>query len=164
MARAGGAIEAKVIPARFVKTAEWVRLKCQFGCGGFNKRLSCPPYTPTPATTGKLLKEYRRAVIFTYEGSEDVRQRRRMQRLVVDIERAAFLDGYYKALGLGAGPCRFCSVCNTGRRCRFPRLARPSMEACGIDVYATCRNAGLTLEVVTSYDQTPKYVSLVLID
>lgn len=159
-----GADVAKVIPARYVVTAEWVRLKCQFGCGGYNKRLCCPPYTPTPGTTRMMLAEYRRALIFAYRGEEGRKERRRMHRFLTGLERTAFLDGYYKALGLGAGPCRFCRVCDTTKRCRFPELARPSMESCGIDVYATCRNAGIRLEVVTSYEETPRYVNLLLVE
>jgi predicted metal-binding protein len=29
-----GAIEAKVIPVKSIIAAEWVRLKCKFGCSG----------------------------------------------------------------------------------------------------------------------------------
>jgi predicted metal-binding protein len=153
-----------VIPARAVVTAEWVRLKCQFGCGGWNKRLCCPPYTPTPATTRKMLTEYRNALIYAYRPNDDRRGRQRMARLLAAIERQAFLDGRYKAFGLGAGPCRFCPTCDTSALCKFPYLARPSMESAGIDVYATCRNAGIELKVVTCPDAGAKYVSLVLLD
>ncbi len=164
LALAGGADVAKVIPARLVRTGEWVRLKCQFGCSGYNKRLCCPPYSPTPETTRKMLAEYRWAVIFAYKGNEDRAARRKMQRFLAGLERIAFLDGYYKAFALGAGPCRFCRVCDTTRRCRFPEYARPAMEAAGIDVYATCRNAGIKLEVATDRNQIPRYVSLLLLD
>ncbi|MEO0074279.1 MAG: DUF2284 domain-containing protein [candidate division WOR-3 bacterium] len=164
MALDHGATEAKVIPARFIVTAEWVRLKCQFGCSGYNKRLCCPPYSPTPQKTRQVISEYQQAIIYAYPGSEDQRERQRMSRLLVAIERQAFLDGYYKALGLGAGPCRFCVRCDTSRRCRFPELARPSLEACGVDVYATCRNAGIELRVVRNRQEVPKYVSVVLVE
>jgi predicted metal-binding protein len=164
MALDGGADEAKVVPARAVVAADWVRLKCQFGCGGWNKRLCCPPHTPTPETTRRVLGEYRRALIYAYRPHDNLRSRRKMARLLAAIERQAFLDGFHKAFGLGAGPCRFCAECDTSRRCRFPYLARPSLESCGVDVYTTCRNAGIELHVVTSLDQTPKYVSVVLVD
>jgi hypothetical protein len=35
----------KVIPAKTIATAEWVRLKCRFGCDGFGQSLTCPPYS-----------------------------------------------------------------------------------------------------------------------
>ncbi len=37
---------AKVIDPRSIVTAEWVRMKCQFGCPGYGGRLCCPPHTP----------------------------------------------------------------------------------------------------------------------
>lgn len=163
MARAGGAEEASIIPARNVVTAEWVRLKCQFGCSGWGKRLCCPPFTPTPETTRRMLKEFHLALIYTYRRNDDRRGRRRMAKLLAAIERQAFLDGHYRALGMGAGPCRFCAACDPAAACRFPELARPAMEACGIDVYATCRNSGIALEVATDRRRGGRYVSLVLI-
>jgi predicted metal-binding protein len=45
-AKRAGALEAKTIPASNVVTAEWVRLKCQFGCDGYGNGLCCPPRTP----------------------------------------------------------------------------------------------------------------------
>ena len=38
------------------------------------------------------------------------------------------------------------------------------MESCGIDVYATARNSGIKLEVVTREDAPSKHINLVLID
>jgi len=164
MALDGGALEARVIPAKVVVTAEWVRFKCQYGCSGFGKRLCCPPRTPTPEATRRMLSHYRWAVIYAYRRTPDKRKQRGWQRLLTSIERAAFLDGCYKAFGMSAGPCRFCAQCNPNGRCKFPELVRPAMEACGIDVYATCRNAGLDLHVVTRLDEPAKYVNLVLVD
>ena len=46
-----GAAEAKVVSPATVVTAHWVRLKCQYGCGGYGLRLTCPPYSPTPQQT-----------------------------------------------------------------------------------------------------------------
>lgn len=166
MALAGGADEAKLVPASNVVTAEWVRLKCQFGCSGYNKRLCCPPLTPTPEETRKMLTEYRRALIYSYTCTpRGYRAKRlRMQKLIVAIERAAFLDGFYKALGLMAGPCRLCAECNRDGLCRHPEQARPSMEGCGIDVYATARNSGIRLDVVTRRDATARFINLLLVE
>ena len=166
LALAGGADEAKLISASTVVTAEWVRLKCQFGCSGYNKRLCCPPCTPTPAQTRKMLSEYRHALIYSYTCTpRGYRAKRlRMQKLIVAIERQAFLDGHYKALALMAGPCRLCADCNRNGNCRHPESARPSMEGSGIDVYATARGSGIPLEVVTRADATAKFINLLLIE
>jgi predicted metal-binding protein len=166
MALAGGADVAKIISTEKVVTAEWVRLKCQFGCSGYNKRLCCPPCTPTPAQTQKMLGEYRHALIYSYTCTpRGYRAKRlRMQKLIVAIERQAFLDGFYKAFGLMAGPCRLCAACNRDGNCRHPESARPSMEGCGIDVYATARGGGIPLDVVTREDATARFINLLLIE
>ena len=161
-----GVLEAKVIPVRNVVTAEWVRLKCQFGCGGFGKRLCCPPHTPTPEHMRRVLAGYRHGLIYSYilTPADYSRKRRHMHLLVAGLERAAFLDGYYKAFGLCAGPCRLCKVCDVTSRCKHPYQARPSMESCGIDVYATARGSGIELEVATREDGPSKHINLILID
>src|SRR5512136_639879 len=105
-ALAGGVSEAKIVPVSNVVVAEWVRLKCQFGCDGFGNSLCCPPRTPTPEQMKRVLADYRRALIYSYvcTPSDYRRKRRRMRRLLAELERAAFLDGHYKAFGLGDGP------------------------------------------------------------
>lgn len=111
-----------------------------------------------------MLADYRYALIIAYDGQEDVRQRRKMQRMLAELEHTIFLDGYYKVFAMGAGPCRLCPTCDPNQPCKFPYLARPSMESCGIDVYATCRNAGIKLEVVTCYEGRPRYINLLLLE
>ena len=164
MAREGGAAVAKVISARKVVIAEWVSLKCRFGCSTYGRRLGCPPRTPTPEQARRVIAEYRWAVIYAYDANRTAGLPRKCARLLARIERAAFLDGHYKAFGLGAGPCGLCAECDVTGPCRHPDIARPAMEACGIDVYATCRNAGIRLEVVTSREAVPRYVSLLLVE
>ena len=55
---------AQVIDPRSVVTAEWVRMKCQFGCPGYSMRLCCPPFTPMPEVTRKVLDSYQKAIMF----------------------------------------------------------------------------------------------------
>ena len=87
-----------------------------------------------------------------------------LRKIVVGLEREIFLDGYYKAFGLSAGPCRLCKTCDTNGYCKHPYEARPAMEACGIDVYGTARNCGFELEVVKTEDCPYSYIALVLIE
>ena len=87
-----------------------------------------------------------------------------LRKIVAGLEREIFLDGYYKAFGLSAGPCRLCKTCETNKDCKHPYKARPAMEACGIDVYGTARNCGFELEVVKTEDCPYSYIALVLIE
>ena len=53
------------------------------------------------------------------------------------------------AAALSAGCCPLCDECvgpDPKERCRHPFVARPSMEAVGIDVVATAANAGMDIE------------------
>lgn len=155
-ARTLGARQARPIrPARVV-TAPWVRLKCQYGCGGWRSSLCCPPHTPTPAEMRAILDSYRIGVLFEGEGTK---------KIAATLEREAFLSGYYQAFGLGAGPCPFCrQACAFDEGCRHPERARPSMEACGVDVYATARRHGFTIEVVPDEQAEPHYFGLLLLE
>jgi len=51
-----GALEAKVVDAKSIVTAAWVRLKCQYGCGGYDSSHCCPPNTPTPQQTREVIE------------------------------------------------------------------------------------------------------------
>ncbi|MGZ4935727.1 MAG: DUF2284 domain-containing protein, partial [Halobacteriota archaeon] len=70
--------------------------------------------------------------------------KRKLDVVAERLEAAAFKGGMKYATALSAGKCTLCDECvGTGNRCRNPYKARPSMEAMGIDVGETARNAGL---------------------
>jgi predicted metal-binding protein len=154
-----GVKNACIIRPADVETAAWVRLKCQFGCSGYGECLVCPPFTPTPEQMRKVLDCYRRAILIHCEPEADVKA------IVAELERHIFLCGAWKALGLGAGPCYLCKICNLKEGlCRHSEKARPSMEACGIDVFITARKAGFPIEVIRTTRQCPNYYGLMLVD
>ncbi len=153
-----GAVDVRVIQARDVVVCDWVRWKCRFGCENYGRSLMCPPYSPQPDETRALLQGYEYALLLRLKPAVERRN------LVLSLERAVFLRGYPSALGLTAGPCRLCEECNIkGGICLKPREARPSMEACGIDVFTTARNAGYDMNVLTSKDQPYYSISLMLV-
>jgi predicted metal-binding protein len=151
-----GAEEAKIIKAEDVVVADWVRLKCQYGCDGYGKSLTCPPYSPTPEQTRKILSCYKYAILVRFPPDSDI------HRAMAKLEREAFLSGYYSAFAMVAGPCTLCDECSLDY-CRNPELARPSMEACGIDVYSTARRAGFNIHVLRNRDEKPTYYALLLL-
>ena len=186
IALSSGANDMRLIATDTIKTAEWVQLKCRYGCKAYGKRLSCPPYSPTPEETEKILSDYEDAVLVEFVGlpketTVDPRRIRhhlkdlilQVEDAIFNLERHAFLSGCYKAFGFGAYPCSLCETCileggnidfHTAKRlCRHPARLRPSMEASGIDVYATVRAAGFELAVVRSFDETIKTFGLVLL-
>jgi len=153
-----GAVDAKAIQARQIAVQEWVRWKCRFGCDSYGRSLMCPPYSPQPAETRALLRGYKHALLIR------VKPNGKLHDLVLGLERAAFLRGYYAALGLTAGSCKLCEQCNVKEGvCLKPQESRPSMEACGIDVFSTARNAGHEMNILASKDQPYYRMALILL-
>lgn len=153
-----GARHVRVISTKKVFTSEWVRWKCRYGCDGFGSSLLCPPRSPAPDETRRMLDGYTRALLIHCDAVADVRP------LVAKLERKAFLGGFYKAFGFACGPCDLCPTCAFEKGCRHTEQARPAMEACGIDVFRTAREAGFPIEVVTSQSCRQNYYGLLLLE
>src|SRR5512136_2401710 len=153
-----GAKEAKIISPKQVFTAEWVRRKCQYGCDGYGIHLTCPPYSPTPQETRRMLDEYETAILI-----HSPLKWTEIKTIISQLEREAFLTGYYKAFGMGSGPCHLCERCNLQKGCRHAEQARPSMESCGIDVFRTARAAGYPIKVVRDHTCPQNYYGLLLL-
>jgi predicted metal-binding protein len=154
---------AKVIEPRSIVTAEWVRLKCQYGCTGYGMSLCCPPRAPAPEVTRRVIDAYETAILLhrklkTGERSKDITLR------TVRLEREIFLDGYYKAWSMGSGPCRLCKTCDPSGSCQHGFDARPSMEACGIDVFKTARDNGFPIQVVRSHEEERNCYGVILVE
>jgi len=153
-----GGVEAAAISPRKVYTGAWVRARCQFGCGGYGGSLVCPPHSWKPDETRRLLDEYSTAILV------HCRPGTRVKELVVKLEREAFLANYYKAFSFGCGPCYLCRECAFGKGCRHPEHARPAMEASGIDVFRTAREAGFPIDVCRNRNDPQNYYGLVLVE
>lgn len=164
-----GAAHIKPIHPNTVITAPWVRLKCQFGCEFHDKRWCCPPHTPTAEQTRKILDSYQRAVLFHIEAPKTPERGKRYRKFyeaLVDLESDMFKDGYYKAFMFVAGPCMLCKECTLqeDKPCNFGIKARPSMEGCGIDVYATVRGHDFYIEPLHERTETQNSYCLMLVD
>ncbi len=163
-----GADAATVIAATDVVAAEWVRMKCLFGCDEPGVHRTCPPNLPPVATTLRLLAEYHRAVLLEVGpivGNEfSDPEARRLNDAALALERDLFLVGYHKVWTMGAGPCDLCESCSEGKNCPSPEKARPSLEGCGVDVFTTVRNAGRTIEVVRDEGDEYRFFALSLVD
>ena len=166
---AAGATHALVIDPKSIVTAPWVRWKCQFGCSNHGKSYCCPPHTPTPEQSRQTFDSYNRAILFQLQwtkGPQRGREIKNYMNNVVAMERALFLDGFYKAYAMTAGYCILCKECALlqNNPCVFPEEARPSMEACGIDVFQTVRNHGLPLHTLRTEEETRNIYNLILVD
>lgn len=164
-----GASHAKQIHPSSVVTAAWVRLKCQFGCAIYcGRTYCCPPYTPTPEQTRAIIDCYHRAILFHLEFTRTRTPEKRAEflEMVAELEIEMFKDGYYKSFAFLQGPCHLCKECAklTGSPCNFGLRARPSMEACGIDVYQTARNNGFFIVPLRERTEIENLYCLLLVD
>ncbi len=159
-----GIDNALVVSPSHIFTAPWVRMKCTFGCSGYNRSHCCPPRTPVPADTAKLLQSYSEAILLHRHWKKGYATVEGLNAFVIDLERTLFLDGFYKAFGMGSGPCTLCADCDPSQPCKNPSRARPSMEACGIDVFQTVRHQGLPIDVVRDRKDERNIYGLVLVE
>ena len=159
----------KWIDPQAIRVAQWVRMKCTFGCPSFGESGCCPPHTPSVAECERFFKEYSTAAAFHFPVQFDPPQgrhewSRKVSLELVELERRVFLAGFEKAFVLTQG-CALCKDCVTERAgCKEPRLARPSAEAMAIDVYTTVRELGFPIQVKTDILQAMDRYSFLMID
>ena len=152
----GADLALEISPATVV-TAAWTIYKCRFGCSVYGKSYCCPPHVPTYRETQAMIDCFTRAILFSTHTSHTVTP------LAAGLARELFLDGYYKAIAFGDGNCTKCEKCGVDR-CYFPGKTVPSMEACGIDVFATVRNNGLEICTLRNRDEVQNHFGLVLVE
>ncbi len=152
-----GAAAALEIAASSIVTAPWTVYKCRYGCDTYGKSHMCPPNTPTWKETQEMIDRYDKAILFMcHDGSL-------VTSLAVDVAKTIFSDDYYKAIAFGSGPCKICKECDPDH-CNFPGRSVPSMEACGIDVFATVRNNGMEIHTLKDDKQIPTHFGLILVE
>ena len=139
--------------------AQWVRMKCMYGCGAYGRCAACPPNTPSVEECERFFKEYEEGVVIHFEKKVDKPEdrhvwSRKVNADLLKLERDIFLAGYERAFLLFMDSCGFCKECSVDRTaCKEPRMARPSPEGMGVDVYATVRQFDFPINVRTDYDQ-----------
>ena len=133
-----GCTKAKVVLTQTISIANWVKLHCQFGCSQYAKLLTCPPCTPDSEEMAEILNEYEKALLINANLGANV------QEIVVSLENSFKKKGYFKAFALGAKPCDLCNPCTVSTFCQYPEKARPTLQACGIDVQSTIDKNGWT--------------------
>lgn len=134
-------------------------LKCRWGCNDFFKdSIKCHTRNTHFNERVEMVKRYRH-ILVVHDNAATA-----LSRAVLDLEKEAFLDGYYFAFAI-----RYCSLCNTcaadlGKACPTPEKIRPCDQSFGIDVYKTARQLGLPCEVLLHKDDVQNRYGFVLID
>ena len=160
---------AWIDPKRIV-VAQWVRLKCMFGCSEYGRTATCPPITPSVPECERFFREYETAVLFHFakavaQPEERFQWTQSVSRELLKLERAVFLAGYRKAFLLFMDSCPLCPECvPTRAQCRDPFAARPTPEALAVDVFATVKQYGFPIEVLQDYTQKMNRYAILMVD
>ncbi|MBD3259413.1 hypothetical protein GF371_02155 [Candidatus Woesearchaeota archaeon] len=163
-------VDAVVFPADKIKMGNWIRLKCQFGCDSYGESHSCPPAVKDMMKD--IISDYKKAVLLVFK-TDSIGKNKKIKKTdysrsfariysgMLAVERALFVNGFYKAFGMGPGPCPICKECAFPRACRHPKLKRPAVEAMCIDVFQTVKNVGKKIAVLK--DKKPEHNSYCLV-
>ena len=154
-----GFTDYKWIDSGEIVVAQWVRMKCMFGCDQYGRKAACPPQTLSVSDCERFFNEYNDAVVFHLKYQIDsLEERNKWNRKTVvklaGIERKVFLAGFEKAYMLLSGGCVICEECSGIRTlCKHPELARPAPEGLSVDVFSTVRKIGYPISVRTDTSQ-----------
>jgi len=105
-----------------------------------------------------MVKQYRTILLLH---SQDARQ---LTKTILELEKAAFLDGYYLACALRC--CNYCKECQVqnGKDCIHPEKIRPCEVLFGIDFFKTAPKLGLPIEVLQNKRATQNRYGFLLIE
>ncbi len=157
-----GAADAKIITADMVLIDERVRAKCYVpSCGSLGKNAHCPPHAMDLDFMRRVVCNFRYGIFFMIKvpskelAGPAVKEKKSAGRsamlnwtISAKIESEAFYDGYHLAMAFTGGPCEpyLCpgSGCGvlSGEGCRRPYVARPSMEAVGMNAFRMAAKVG----------------------
>jgi predicted metal-binding protein len=147
-------LKAYLMSAEDIPVENRIALKCAYGCKGYGKRLSCPPYVMSVEEFRKIMEEYKSALLLVEEidtsGIQDILEawselRKNSFHKMLELEHEAFREGFTFAHLLRPGSCNECEVCSLDR-CVNPEMRRFAPEAVGINLEKTMEKAGRTLE------------------
>ena len=134
-------------------------LKCLWGCEEHTPgNVRCSTRDSTLAERIDMIKSYHNILLLHSHDATAI------SSAVLEIERKAFLDGYYFAFGMRG--CNLCKECGAKKSqpCPTPKKIRPCESSFGIDVYKTVRKLGLPCEVLQNKTDVPNRYGFVFID
>ena len=168
--RAHDLTDFKWLDPQNIVTAQWVRMKCVFGCNEYGLTATCPPNVPSISECERFFREYNEAVVFHFEKKVSKPEdrfawTRKLNLRLLKLEKEIFTSGFEKAFLLFMDSCNICKKCGgTKEECKEPKMARPTPEALGVDVYSTVRQLGYPIQVLSDYEQMMNRYAFLLIE
>lgn len=164
-----GFTDYKWLDPKDIVIAQWVRMKCMFGCDEYGLCAMCPPNAPSIEECRSFFDEYSKIAVFRFTKSvakpEDRKKwSKSVTKEMSKLERKIFLAGYHKVFMLPMDSCSICADCVSDKKdCKNPKSARPTPEALGVSVFDTVRKIGYPIEVLKDYsDEMNRYTFLLI--
>lgn len=152
-----GATDAKAIDTAMIVFDDRSFIKCRFGCNRWGRYWTCPPNLHiSPEMFMKAFEKYSSAVIIQAPDPH------KGQEITLALEKEAMLAGG-SPFAFGMALCVQCEECSYPDPCRFPHMARPSMDAYGIDIGATVAPLGFEVKFDPQGRLLPAWYSMVLV-
>ena len=167
-----GASDAKIISVDGIPVEDEVVEMCKAHlCRGYGRSANCPPHVMGPDRAREWIEKYQTALFFKIDVSPQIllsedrfRTFKSVYLIASKLEASAREEGFPLAKGLAAGSCkpvfckgRVCDQLTDEGECRYPSLARPSMEAVGINVFKLSRNVGWDIHTILK-DSDPEAI------
>ncbi len=153
-----GAHEAKLIDTDQVIFDPRSFLKCRFGCNRWGNYWTCPPnLNLSPEMFMEAFDKYSKAIIVK-TADPDVGQ-----DIALAVEKEAMLS-YGSLYAFAMALCVKCEECAYPQPCLYPHLARPSMDAYGVDIDKTIEASGFKVEFDKNGELLPAWYSMILVE
>lgn len=150
-------LKVNVISTKDIVTADWVHMKCIYGCSSSGNNKLCPPNSISTEKAAKILTEYKKALLVCGK-SRNISDQNKFMHQVLKLEKDLFLNNHYKAFSLMSGPCGDCAKC--GKMCDTE--SRPCMCAFSIDVFSTVKKLGKKIKVLDKPQEYTCYAIILL--
>ncbi|HJV77196.1 MAG TPA: DUF2284 domain-containing protein [Paludibacter sp.] len=164
-----GLADYRWITPRDIVVAQWVRVKCMFGCSDYGTG-TCPPHTPSVTECERFFGEYQSGIIirlstFADKNAYPTDWSKAMTEKLLETEKKIFVSGQPKVFLLNQTCCTLCKTCVGNRHdCKDKSRSRPSPESFAVDVYQTARNAGYDLNVMSGNPGEMNRIAMILIE
>ncbi len=153
-----GATDARLIDANQIVFDPRAYFKCRFGCNRWGKFWTCPPHLALSADEFmQAFARYGKALIIK---TTDPRSG---QEVALALEKEA-MASHACQFAFAMVLCVQCDECSFPDPCRFPHLARPAMDAYGIDIGKTVEALGWEIEFDPNGKLLPAWYGMVLLD
>jgi predicted metal-binding protein len=153
-----GAREAKLIDTDQIVFDPRSHLKCRFGCNRWGRFWTCPPHLElSQEMFMHAFQQYRKAIIIKTTDPKAG------QEIAVAVEKEAMLS-HGCQFSFAMALCVQCEECAYPKPCLYPHLARPTMDAYGVDIGKTLEPLGFKVEFDPAGKLLPAWYSLILVE